>query len=95
MVIALDVQYATQEQYNILRLVAAYSELQNGVSLHGGAELSYKDPDTGMRLTQLNTICRYMAEAGNRKEQLLGSSPSAKAQVCFKLWLSLAWKLFA
>ena len=83
MAVPLDVQYATQEQYNNLRLVAAYSELQSSVSLHSGAVLSLKAPDTDMQLTQLNTICRYIAEAGNRKEQLLGSNPAAKAQVCF------------
>jgi len=86
MAVPLVVQYANQEQFNNLRLVAAFSELQDGVKLQSGAELSLTSPDSSMQLTQLNTICRYIAEAGSRREQLLGSSPAAKAQT--SEWLS-------
>jgi hypothetical protein len=75
------VQYAKQEQYNNVRLVAAFSGLQDSVKLQSGVELSLSNSDGSTHLTQLNTICRYIAEAGSRKEQLLGSSPAAKSQV--------------
>lgn len=76
-----QVHYANDEQYHVLRLVSIYAEALHAVHVEPSSDLSLRNSDGNLHLTGLNTICRYIAEQGNRKQQLLGSEASHRAQV--------------
>lgn len=79
--VAAAVQYANEEQYKQLRLVAEYAGILDKVSLDKGSELSLKSSDGNLELTGLNTICRYIAELSKLRGQLLGADEASSAQV--------------
>lgn len=76
-----SVHYANEEQHHILRLVSTYADAVHSVNVESGKDLSLRSSDGNLHLTGLNTICRYIAEQGRRREQLLGSDEASKAQV--------------
>ena len=80
-----SVHYANDEQYHILRLVSIYADALHTVRVEASKELSLRDSEGSLHLTGLNTICRYIAEQGKRKKQLLGSDDASKAQVRYDL----------
>ncbi len=81
MAAAASVHYANEEQHHILRLVSTYAEALQIVQIESSNELSLRNSEGNLHLTGLNTICRYIAELGSKREQLLGLDIASKAQV--------------
>lgn len=76
------VYYANDDQFHILALVRSYANSWDQVSLLSGKQLLLESRSGSLQLTGLNTICRYIAELGPKKDQLLGTDDVTKAQVC-------------
>ena len=88
---AASVSYASDEQHKNLRLVAAYVGVQDRIRLEGGKELSLQNSEGNLHLKGLNTICRYLAELSDRRQQMLGHDDATAAQVSLiPPWLSQA-----
>lgn len=81
----LQLHSPSPEQARGVLLVASISGVLERLDVSGAAESLSLVTDEGKTVAGINTICRYVASIGARREQLLGASPEVQAQVQLQL----------
>ena len=78
-----------------IELVASYGQVKSSLSIRPGPTLALHCGPSGQdQLTGLNTICRYIANLSVKRDDMLGSTNTSKAEVNIspRLPQSLCWQ---
>lgn len=76
-----EISVLDEDQRRNIELVALYAGASPQIKVSPGSTLALRNPDGRVQLEGLNTICRFIANLGDNKAQLLGEDDAAKTEV--------------